>query len=302
MYGGMAAGLTTRTELGYGRYSARIKTDIGAGAVVAFYLMGVDSAQRNNPAYSYLHDEIDIELVGSLWRESSQIADDATWINAFYHHTTLVLPRHANDDAGGSILTAATKKTADEALFNRQVLPDIDQGANFVGHDFNDGRYYIYTIDYSDQQITYTVAGDDGVTLKSYTLKRNGTSWPQTKMYLALTIWSTNDSSIQSNFTGFLDQSFGRPMSATIDYVSYQPAPGEPTVNALGWHGQLPWSNCPATTAASSAASSLDCHAYNRDGISCAQVGFTEGEQGSPWGESGGQFRCINNCLQWFAP
>ena len=304
MSGGVAQGLTTRTELGYGRYVARIKADIGAGAVVAFYLMGVSDAQRNNPAYSHLHDEIDIELVGSLWREGQQIADNATWINAFYHHATLMLARSPNDDAGGSILTMAHKKPVDEALINRNLLQDIDRGDNFIGHDFSDGRYYVYTIDYTDQQITYAVASDDGVVIKSYTLKRSGSAWPQSKMYLAVSIWSANNQAIQSNFSGYLDRYFGRPMTATIDYISYQPAPGEATANAARWQGQIPWSNCPEMAAASVAASpaALDCRTYNRDGIACRQIGYVAGQQGRPWGQAAGQFRCINSCLQWFSP
>jgi hypothetical protein len=42
-----------------------------------------------------------------------------------------------------------------------------------------------------------------------------------------------------------------------------------------------------------------DCRYYNRDGITCNQVGFFEGQVGSPWGFDAGQFRCINGCLQY---
>jgi len=42
-----------------------------------------------------------------------------------------------------------------------------------------------------------------------------------------------------------------------------------------------------------------DCRNYNRDGITCQQVGFYEGQSGAPWGYGAGQFRCTNGCLQW---
>ncbi len=41
------------------------------------------------------------------------------------------------------------------------------------------------------------------------------------------------------------------------------------------------------------------CYNYNRDGISCSQVGFFEGQVGAPWGGIGGHFRCTTGCLQW---
>ena len=44
-----------------------------------------------------------------------------------------------------------------------------------------------------------------------------------------------------------------------------------------------------------------DCRYYNRDGVSCAQVGMFEGQVGAPWGFDAGQFRCINGCLQFLS-
>jgi hypothetical protein len=41
------------------------------------------------------------------------------------------------------------------------------------------------------------------------------------------------------------------------------------------------------------------CKDYNRDGITCDQVGFDEGQVGYPWGYKSGKFRCENGCLAW---
>ncbi len=41
------------------------------------------------------------------------------------------------------------------------------------------------------------------------------------------------------------------------------------------------------------------CKDYNRDGVSCQDVGFHEGQIGYPWGEKSGKFRCENGCLAW---
>ncbi|HET9237059.1 MAG TPA: hypothetical protein VFO10_07405, partial [Oligoflexus sp.] len=41
------------------------------------------------------------------------------------------------------------------------------------------------------------------------------------------------------------------------------------------------------------------CKEYNRDGISCDDVGFYEGQVGYPWGNQSGKFRCVNGCLAW---
>jgi hypothetical protein len=41
------------------------------------------------------------------------------------------------------------------------------------------------------------------------------------------------------------------------------------------------------------------CKEYNRDGITCDQVGYQEGQLGYPWGYKSGQFRCVNGCLAW---
>ena len=43
------------------------------------------------------------------------------------------------------------------------------------------------------------------------------------------------------------------------------------------------------------------CKTYNRDGVTCAQVGYVEGQQGAPWGLDHGQFRCMNGCLHFVA-
>ena len=44
------------------------------------------------------------------------------------------------------------------------------------------------------------------------------------------------------------------------------------------------------------------CYAYNRDGVTCWQVGYVEGQRGAPWGEPAGQFLCVNSCLKWIGP
>lgn len=43
----------------------------------------------------------------------------------------------------------------------------------------------------------------------------------------------------------------------------------------------------------------LDCRHYNRDGATCAQVGFGEGQSGSPWGQQAGMFVCMDRCLRY---
>ena len=43
------------------------------------------------------------------------------------------------------------------------------------------------------------------------------------------------------------------------------------------------------------------CYSYNRDGISCAQVGYGESQVGVPWG-FGGVFKCQDGCLLWIGP
>ena len=43
------------------------------------------------------------------------------------------------------------------------------------------------------------------------------------------------------------------------------------------------------------------CRAFNRDGITCWQVGYVEGQTGVPWG-FGGVFQCFNGCLRWIGP
>ena len=43
------------------------------------------------------------------------------------------------------------------------------------------------------------------------------------------------------------------------------------------------------------------CLGVNRDGITCGQVGYAEGQTGVPWG-FGGVFVCENGCLKWIGP
>lgn len=45
-----------------------------------------------------------------------------------------------------------------------------------------------------------------------------------------------------------------------------------------------------------------DCRAFNRDGRTCADVGYTEGQSGYPWGAAAGLFRCRQNCLELAPP
>jgi hypothetical protein len=313
MVGG-GAGLQTVTQLSYGRYVTRLRTDIGGGGVVAFYLMGVDNALRNNPRYWHLHDEVDIELVGSLWREGRLVARNASWINAFHNHTAVILPRRPFDDAGGSVLAMGELASNDDALLDRHVLPDLDRNGDFVGFDFNDGNFYTYTIDYSDQAIIYTISDDAGQVKRSHTLRRQGSAWPQTKMYLALTLWSTRDRRVQDNFTGPYDYGFGRPMRVFIDYASYQPMAGVELAGAAAWDGRMPWSACPmrpspapapatapAASPAPQAPPARSCTAYNRDGISCERVGYVDGQIGQPWGFWSGRFQCVDGCLKWYS-
>ena len=241
---GSAMGLQTLTKLSYGRYTTRLRTDVGGGSVVAFYLMGVDVANRDHPAYYRLHDEVDIELVPTLWREGVPIAQNATWINVYHSHSSLILPRFLGDDAGGSALAVARRTLASDSLFNRHVLPDMDRSDPFIGFNFNDGNYYTYIIDYDAQEITFTVKDDDERILRTYTLQRHGHAWPQTKMYLALSLWSTGRSDIQTGFTGPYDRAFGRPMRAYFDSVSFQPIEGLQLPQATEWGNQLPWQAC----------------------------------------------------------
>lgn len=43
----------------------------------------------------------------------------------------------------------------------------------------------------------------------------------------------------------------------------------------------------------------LDCRQHNRDGATCAQVGFGEGQTGMPWGQQSGMFVCVDRCLRY---
>ena len=45
--------------------------------------------------------------------------------------------------------------------------------------------------------------------------------------------------------------------------------------------------------------SSNKCYAYNRDGRDCSFVGYSEGQEGTPWGSGSGKFRCTEGCLQF---
>lgn len=295
MSGGAGQGLRTTTNLGYGRYTARIRTDTGAGAVVAFYLMSIGNDERNDPAYRQYHDEVDFELVNTLWRESKPVADSVTWFNAFRGHVTIVLPRNRHDDAGGSMLALAAQATDDDALFNRNVLPDLDRASHFIGPNFDDGQFYTYTIDYDADRIIYTVETSSGALVKRYTLRRTSDAWPKLSMYLALSIWSAGNAGTEYNFTGPLDRGFGRPMRAYVDHVRYEPAAGVEIPGADRWNGRIPWLSC-------GFAPPGDCRAYNRDGVTCREVGFADAQVGRPWGTAGGVFRCVDGCLQWLGP
>ena len=44
------------------------------------------------------------------------------------------------------------------------------------------------------------------------------------------------------------------------------------------------------------------CRRYNRDGITCNQVGYSEGQYGYPWGPQNGQFQCFDSCLKYIDP
>ncbi len=239
-----STGLQTVTALSYGHYSARMRTDVGAGSVVAFYLMGVESSQRDNPAYFSYHDEIDIELVKTLWREGQALGDDATWFNAYYHHGSLILPRYQGDTAGGSLLALKEVKTSDRNLFDRHVLPGVDRGENFLGFDFNDGRYYTYSLDYQKDAITYQVADDEGKVLRRFTLTPQSEQWPNRPLYLALSLWTSFDRGLQTSFTGFWDARFGRPMRAYISHVRYEPADDVNIPGSDRWNGSIPWRAC----------------------------------------------------------
>jgi beta-glucanase (GH16 family) len=301
MANGGGQGLKTTTEFGHGRYEARIKTDVGGGAVVAFYLMGVDNSKRNDPAYFYLHDEIDFELVATLNREGNYLGRNATWFNAFHNHTAVVLPKNPQDDAGGSMMSLGERDpNANSRIFDLHVVPDIDRSVNFYGHNFNDGQYYTYTIDWRPDAIIYSVANDNGAIIKSYTLDKTSDKWPKTKMYVALSIWSAGDYDTQWGFSGKFDYNFGRPMRAFVDFIKYEPLANTDVPSTIQTNGEIPWESCgyvtPATLAPQPA---IDCKEYNTDGRSCADVGFVEGQVGSPWGTGNGRFRCVNQCLQW---
>ncbi|MFW7381719.1 MAG: hypothetical protein ACOH5I_23120 [Oligoflexus sp.] len=41
------------------------------------------------------------------------------------------------------------------------------------------------------------------------------------------------------------------------------------------------------------------CYDYNRDGVSCEEVGMHEGQVAAPWGDESGLFRCVDGCLAW---
>ncbi len=288
--GGGAQFLQTTKTLSYGKYEARIKTDLGAGAVLAFYLMGVDGQLRNNPRYFSQHDEIDIELVGSLWRDGQYIGPNATWINAYAQHESLILPRYRGDDAGGSLLALSQLSASSPAVMQRHTLPAIAGDHNLIGHNFNDGKYYTYVIDYSSEAMTFTVKSDEGSVVRQLTLTKNSERWPKPPMYLALSLWTANDVNLARNFLGYYDYNFGRPMTATIDFVSYTPSVAAPA------NETLKWSICPASNTSNS------CYTVNRDGVTCSAVGMREGETSLPWGARAGRFTCIEGCLKYVGP
>ncbi len=244
MQNAQGQGLLSATELSYGRYTARIKTDIGGGAIVAFYVMGVDNWQRNNPFYHHLHDEIDFELVSTLWREGQHIAQNATWINAYAGHESIVLPKRPGDDAGGSFFALAEKISNDENLFYRHVLPDLDMQGDFWGHNFNDGQYYTYSFTYTPNAVSYEVRDDDDKLIQAYQIDKSSSRWPKAKMYVALTIWTASDVGTQTGFSGVFDKSFPRPMRAYVDYLSYAPSPEAKIPKLPKWKGRIPWRAC----------------------------------------------------------
>ena len=66
----------------------------------------------------------------------------------------------------------------------------------------------------------------------------------------------------------------------------------DPSLGISSYQQQLPYCMPDAQAA-------TDCTQYNRDGKTCQEVGFTEGQQGEPWGPGAGIFRCTNSCLAW---
>lgn len=58
-------------------------------------------------------------------------------------------------------------------------------------------------------------------------------------------------------------------------------------------YGQAQYPGCVQSPEQSS------CLAYNRDGVTCEQVGLEEGQVAAPWGEAAGLFRCVDGCLDW---
>ncbi len=288
---GGAQYLQTTKSLGYGRYEARIKTDLGGGAVVAFYIMGIEGHLRNNPAYFNFHDEVDFELVGTLWREGQYLGNNATWINAYSQHRSLILARHPRDDAGGSLIAMGELISKNRALLNRQTLPDLDRTSNFIGHNFNDGKFYTYILDYSPEAISFLVRNDEGVILRNYVLANRQNGWPREPMYLAISLWTSTDPNLARNFLGYYDHQFGRPMSATIDYISFSPANQEQESDLRA----MPWNICPVGI-------TNRCLSVNRDGITCSQVGMAEGQIARPWNGVAGQFQCIDGCIKYIGP
>ncbi|MBM4253643.1 MAG: hypothetical protein FJ146_16880 [Deltaproteobacteria bacterium] len=69
-----------------------------------------------------------------------------------------------------------------------------------------------------------------------------------------------------------------------------------PCISAVDWgNGHVD----PGWTGGGNSGSSNNCYSYNRDGRSCSFVGFSEGQEGAPWGQGSGRFRCTNGCLQY---
>jgi hypothetical protein len=88
--------------------------------------------------------------------------------------------------------------------------------------------------------------------------------------------------------TGSYDQAYV-PCVSSVDegnghWVVYD---SEGTVINQGWSGGNSNNN------------NNGCFAYNRDGRTCSDVGFSEGQTGAPWGQGAGQFRCTSGCLQF---
>ncbi|MBF0442453.1 MAG: family 16 glycosylhydrolase [Oligoflexales bacterium] len=288
--------LITKTALSYGRYTMKMKSGIAGGSVMSFYIMGVPGHLRENEKYFSLHDEVDFEFVTTLWRQGRYIADNVTWINAYHHHRDLILPVY-NDLDGGSILRYANKNSEiDPGHLREQILSPLVEEVEERAFDFNDGEYHSYIIDYSKEKIQFIIMdADEKQTIARHTIYKkdiSGNRWPETTMYLAISFWYSNDADTQNYFTGPLNLNLTGSSKAYIDSVKYETS-DEKTLAALSdWGTQMPWDVCRPSV-------STDCSSYNRDGKTCDEVGYAEGQTGEPWGIGNGFFQCVNGCLKW---